>query len=61
MDAADYRPAVEEPTTPEEPKDENNDVKDEVENPKTSDGIMITVAALAVSATVAIVARKKLA
>ena len=61
LDAADYRPAVEEPTTPEEPKDENNDVKDEVENPKTSDGIMITVAALAVSATVAIVARKKLA
>ena len=61
LDAADYRPAVEEPTTPEEPKDENNDVKDEVENPKTSDGIMITVAALAVSAMVAVVARKKLA
>ena len=50
-----------EPTTPEEPKDENNDVKDEVENPKTSDGIMITVAALAVSAVIAVIAKKKLA
>lgn len=50
-----------EPTTPEEPKDENNDVKDEVENPKTSDGIMITVAALALSSVIVFVARKKLA
>ena len=50
-----------EPTTPEEPKDENNDVKDEVENPKTSDGVMITVAALAVSAVIAVIAKKKLA
>ncbi len=50
-----------EPTTPEEPKDENNDVKDEVENPKTSDGIMITVAALAVSAVIVVIAKKKLA
>ena len=50
-----------EPTTPEEPKDENNDVKDEVENPKTSDGIMIAVSALAASAVVAIIAKKKLA
>ena len=50
-----------EPTAPEEPKDENNDVKDEVENPKTSDGIMITVAALAVSAVIAVIAKKKLA
>ena len=61
LDAADYRPAVEEPTTPENPKDENNDVKDEAENPKTSDGIMIAFVALAASATVVLVARKKLA
>ena len=61
LDAADYRPAVEEPTTPETPKDENNDVKDEVENPKTSDGIMIAVSALAVSAVIAVIAKKKLA
>ena len=50
-----------EPTTPEEPKDENNDVKDEVENPKTSDGIMITFAALVLSSVIVFVARKKLA
>ena len=55
------KPAVEEPTTPETPKDENNDVKDEVENPKTSDGIMIAVSALAVSAVIAVIAKKKLA
>ena len=50
-----------EPTTPEEPKDENNDVKDEVENPKTSDGIMITFATLVLSSVIVFVARKKLA
>ena len=40
-------------------KDE--DVKDEVENPKTSDGIMITFATLALSVVVVFIARKKLA
>ena len=50
-----------EPTTPEEPKDENNDVKDEVENPKTSDGIVLVIGALTVSILVALVAKKKLA
>ena len=61
LDAADFRPAVEEPTTPETPKDENNDVKDEEVNPKTSDGIILTVSALAISGIVAIIAKKKLA
>lgn len=54
-------PEVEEPTTPETPKDPEEEVKDEVENPKTSDGIMIIVSALAASAVVAIIAKKKLA
>lgn len=63
LDVADYRPVeTTEPTAPETPKDENEEeVKDEVENPKTSDGIMIAFAALAVSATLVIVAKKKLA
>lgn len=39
----------------------SEEVKDEVENPKTSDGIMIAFAALAVSASLVIVAKKKLA
>ena len=43
----------------EDVKDE--DVKDEVENPKTSDGIMITFATLALSVVVVFIARKKLA
>ena len=46
-------------TTPETPKDDT-EVKDEVENPKTSDGIMITVAALVLSSVIVFVARKKL-
>ena len=50
---------VEEPTTPETP--EKEEVKDEVENPKTSDGIMITVSALAASAVIEINEKKKLA
>ena len=50
---------VEEPTTPETP--EKEEVKDEVENPKTSDGIMIAVSALAASAVAIIIAKKKLA
>ena len=61
LDAADYRPAVEEPTTPETPKDENNDVKDEVENPKTSDGIILAVGTLTLSAGAIVIAKKKLA
>lgn len=62
LDASDYRP--EETTTPETPAEEEKpeeEVKDEVENPKTSDGIMIAVSALAASAVIAIIARKKLA
>ena len=61
------KPATEDPTTPEEP--ENNpeetkpeeDVKDEVENPKTSDGIMIAFGLLAVSIVTVVIAKKKLA
>lgn len=60
LDASDYRPEeVTEPTTPAEPTDK--DVKDEVKNPKTSDGIIIAFVALATSAIVTVVARKKLA
>lgn len=55
-------PEVEEPTTPDTPKeDESEEVKDEVENPKTSDGIMIVFGSLVASVVVAIVAKKKLA
>ena len=50
--------AKEEPTTNEDKKDE---VKDEVENPKTSDGIILVFGALAGSAVLAFVAKKKLA
>ena len=50
-----------EPTTLEEPKDENNDVKDEVENPKTSDGIILAVGTLTLSAGAIVIAKKKLA
>ena len=61
------KPATEDPTTPEEP--ENNpeetkpeeNVKDEVENPKTSDGIMIAFGLLAVSIVTVVIAKKKLA
>ena len=63
LDASDYRPE-EETTTPETPAEEEKpeeEVKDEVENPKTSDGIMITVSALAVSALAIVIAKKKLA
>ena len=46
----------------EDPEEEiKAEVKDEVENPKTSDGIMITFATLALSTLVVFVARKKLA
>ena len=48
----------EEPTVDEDKKDE---VKDEVENPKTSDGIILVFTALAGSAVLAFVAKKKLA
>lgn len=46
---------------PAEETEPEEEVKDEVENPKTSDGIMIVVSALAASAVVAIIAKKKLA
>ena len=46
----------------EDPEEEIKDeVKDEVENPKTSDGIMMTFATLTLSTLVVFVARKKLA
>ena len=48
----------EETTTPETPSEE---VKDEVENPKTSDGIMIAFGLLAVSIVTVVIAKKKLA
>lgn len=52
---------VEEPT--EEVKDEEtkDEVKDEEKNPQTSDGIVLTFVALAISGAVAIIAKKKLA
>lgn len=51
-----------EPTTPERPEEENKDeIKDEEVNPKTSDGIILTASALAISGIVAIIAKKKLA
>ena len=62
LNASDYRP--EEPTTPEEPtkdEDKKDEVKDEVENPKTSDGIMIAFGALTLSAGAILIAKKKLA
>lgn len=52
---------VEESTTPENPKDETEEVKDEENNPKTSDGILLTICALTISGLVAIIAKKKLA
>lgn len=65
LDAADFRPeevTPEEPVETEDPKEENKDeVKDEEVNPKTSDGIILTVSALAISAIVAVIAKKKLA
>ena len=64
LDASDFRPeevTPEEPVETEDPKEDKEEVKDEVENPKTSDGIMIAVGALAASAVVAIIAKKKLA
>ena len=52
----------EEETTPEAPEEEKpEEVRDEVENPKTSDGIMITFGVLAISVVAIIVAKKKLA
>ena len=52
---------VEEPT--EEPTEEVKDeeTKDEEKNPQTSDGIVLTFIALAISGAVAIIAKKKLA
>ena len=65
LDAADFRPeevTPEEPVETEDPKEENKDeVKDEEVNPKTSDGIILTVSALSISAIVAVIAKKKLA
>lgn len=56
---------VEEPTEEptEEVKDEEtkDEVKDEEKNPQTSDGIVLTFVALAISGAVAIIAKKKLA
>ncbi len=55
---------TEEPVVPEEPtkdEDKKDEVKDEVENPKTSDGIILVFGALAVSVVLAFVAKKKLA
>ena len=60
LDAADFRPE-EEVTTPETPEDTEEEVKDEEENPKTADGIMIAASVLFVSAVIAVIARKKLA
>ena len=52
----------EEPIIPEEPtEDKKDEVKDEEENPKTSDGIVLVAGVLVISAVVAIVAKKKLA
>ena len=65
LDAADFRPeevTPEEPVETEDPKEENKDeVKDEEVNPKTADGIILTVSALSISAIVAVIAKKKLA
>ena len=52
------QPASEEPSVNDDKKDE---VKDEEENPKTSDGIVLVIGALTVSILVALVAKKKLA
>ena len=52
---------IETPVSTTEPSEDKEEVKDEVENPKTSDGIMITFATLALSTLVVFVARKKLA
>ena len=52
---------VDSSVTPEVPEESKDEVKDETENPKTADGIMIAFVALAASATVVLVARKKLA
>ena len=55
---------TEQPVEPEEPtkeEDKKDEVKDEVENPKTSDGIILVFGALAVSATLVFIAKKKLA
>lgn len=60
LDAADFRPE-EEVTTPETPEEPKEEVKDEEENPKTADGIMITASVLVASAVIAVIARKKLA
>ena len=47
-------------TTVDTPKDET-EVKDEVENPKTSDGIMLIFGTLTISVIVAVIAKKNLA
>ena len=52
---------VDSSVTPEVPGESKDEVKDEAENPKTSDGIVMVVIGLAVSAVVAIIAHKKLA
>ena len=65
LDASDYRP--EETITPENPEEKPEDtkteeeVKDEVENPKTSDGIILVVGTLTLSAAAIVIAKKKLA
>ena len=46
-------------TTPETPKDDT-EVKDEVENPKTSDGIMIAFGLLAVSIVTGFIAKEEI-
>lgn len=53
--------AKEPETTPETPETPETDKKDEVENPKTADGIMFMFAGLIISASLVIVAKKKLA
>lgn len=50
---------VESPVTPDTPS--KDEVKDEEVNPKTSDGIILTISALAISGIVAVIAKKKLA
>ena len=53
---------VEETTTSETPKDENEPTQttETVENPKTNDSILLVLGTLAVSGVVAFVAKRKL-
>ena len=50
-----------EETLPEETEESKDEIKDEEENLKTADGIILTVSTLAISVVVAMIAKKKLA